>query len=235
MTLAGYCSRAPIGLKAVSYACRRYHASADSLAALDAWIASPKRLVQYDSFDPLRLADLYITLPTRDGTPHSHAPAIPSHPAPFFPPKAGDTVPYGHHLAFFHPRTPEAFLRPDGTDAEFCPPEPFVRRMWAGGRMEWRSPVRVGADACAVSTIAAVEKKGFGAEGKTPMVFVKQKIEVKDSEDSAALPNVIEERTHVYLPLGLEQRRVVRKCMLCAFKCGHALKDGWYSGGSTQA
>jgi hydroxyacyl-ACP dehydratase HTD2-like protein with hotdog domain len=157
-----------------------------NLQALDAWIASPKSLELTDTFHSNHLSDLYITLPTRDGT----------RGRPFTSPVEGTPLGYGHHLAFFHPRNPEAQLRTDGTDADFCPPEPFTRRMWAGGTMTWNKEraLKVGEKATAVSTVAKVEKKGFEA-GK-PMVFVKQRIEV--TVEGRSEPGMVEERAHVY-------------------------------------
>ncbi|KAF7976710.1 hypothetical protein HWV62_5877 [Athelia sp. TMB] len=175
-------------------ACRRLStaATASELAALDAWIAAPKALTLTDTLAPSKLADLHITLPTRDGRPGATA---------FSPPTAGTPLAYGHHLAFFHPRTPEAQLRPDGTDADFCPPHPFVRRMWAGGSMRWlQDGLRVGGAVEARGTVTGVVKKGFTGETKGgPMVFVEQTIEYAEEGRGVG---VVEGRSHVYLPLG---------------------------------
>ncbi|TFY66667.1 hypothetical protein EVG20_g4422 [Dentipellis fragilis] len=172
----------------------RTYSTAPSTEALDRWIkaAADKRLKYSATLHPDHLSDLYVTLPTRDGTRK-----------PYVPPSEGTPMGYGHHLVFFHPRTPERDLRPDGTDADFCPPEPFIRRMWAGGRMEWRKPLLIGAKATSVTTIDSVEKKGF--EKGAPMVFVQQKIDMRNEGDEQ--PAVTEERTHVYLALGLNQRK----------------------------
>ncbi|KAJ7230683.1 hypothetical protein GGX14DRAFT_584271 [Mycena pura] len=170
---------------------RRLYATASSLSridaqALDTWLASPKQLVLRDTFSIERLSDLYITLPTRDGSRR-----------PYSPPSLSTPLGYGAHLAFFHPRNAESDLRPDGTDSEFCPPNPFTRRMWAGGRITWdsRNPLLVGTSAVSTSTIDSVEKKGF--EKGSPMVFVTQKITVTMDGNSA--PSLVEERSHVYL------------------------------------
>lgn len=167
------------------------------LQALDAWIASPKSLVLTDTFHSNHLSDLYITLPTRDGT----------RGRPFVSPVEGTPLGFGHHLAFFHPRNPEASLRTDGTDADFCPPEPFSRRMWAGGTMTWNKDwaLKVGEKAAAVSTVAKIEKKGF--EAGNPMIFVKQRIEV--TVEGRSEPGMVEERTHVYQPSVTSIRRRV--------------------------
>jgi len=44
-------------------------------------------------------------------------------------------LPPTHHLIYFPPATPPSTLLPDGTDPLQSPGRPFVRRMWAGGRM----------------------------------------------------------------------------------------------------
>ncbi|MCJ1330108.1 hypothetical protein MMC10_006790 [Thelotrema lepadinum] len=43
----------------------------------------------------------------------------------------------GHHLVYFPPGYPLSSLLPDGTDPEQSPGDPYVRRMWAGGRIQF--------------------------------------------------------------------------------------------------
>ena len=157
------------------------------LTALDNWIASPGKLVLSDTVSREHLSDLYVTLPSRDGTRKTYE-----------EPQDSQAVPYGHHLAFFHPRTPESMLRTDGTDPPLCPPSPFTRRMWAGGRFEWNNAnsLLVGSKATATSSIASVTRKGF--ESGKPMVFVDQKIDIVN--EGSLEPSVTEIRSHVYLP-----------------------------------
>ncbi|KAI1795826.1 hypothetical protein LXA43DRAFT_989700 [Ganoderma leucocontextum] len=188
---------------------RRHHHSSSSdsranspltpadVAALDRWISAEKRLVLHDTLRPEHLADLYVTLPTRDGT---------REPLPgYAPPQEGDELGYGHHLAFFHPRNPEKFLSWDGTDVDFSPSKPSTRRMWAGGRMEWKRALHVGDRAEAVSTIASAARKGFGlGETGAPMVFVKQKIEYRKQGGGEVC--IEEERSHVYLAMAGNRR-----------------------------
>ncbi|KAI0094035.1 hypothetical protein BDY19DRAFT_920390 [Irpex rosettiformis] len=166
--------------------------------ALDEWVASDKTLAVSDTLHPEHLSDLYITLPTRDGSIE-----------PYHAPQIGEPLPYGHHFAFFHPRNPESLLRSDGTDADFCPPEPFTRRMWAGGSIRWKlwgkEGLHVGDSVKAVTRIKDVKKKGFNRDG-TPMVFVKQLIEYsKEGSDQVAIE---EERSHVYLAAPAHRRPV---------------------------
>ncbi|KAG5635757.1 hypothetical protein H0H81_010177 [Sphagnurus paluster] len=167
--------------------------------ALNKWISSPREIVLFDSFHQEHLSDLFVTLPTRDGThqPYQH-------------PREASALGYGHHLAFFHSRAPESQLREDGTDGDFSPPEPFTRRMWAGGKITWdpENPLIIGRKARANWGIDTVEKKGFDDPQKKPMVFVNKRIEITMDGDSR--PSVIEERSHVYIP-NIEMKPGVRQ------------------------
>jgi hydroxyacyl-ACP dehydratase HTD2-like protein with hotdog domain len=175
----------------ISRSSRTSHAIAACEAALDRWISQKKGITLSETLHTDRVSDLYITLPTRDGTTR-----------PYVGPKNSETLGFGHHLAFFHLRTPETHLRADGTETDFCPPEPFVRRMWAGGWIEWRNPLIIGGKACARTNVSSVHKRGF--EGVAPMVFVNQRIEItNEGEEESA---VLEERSHVYLALGAYRR-----------------------------
>jgi hypothetical protein len=44
-----------------------------------------------------------------------------------------------HQLVYLNPAIPSDKLLPDGTDANQCPGEPFLRRMWAGGYVKSNS------------------------------------------------------------------------------------------------
>lgn len=166
------------------------------------WASSDKSLKLSDQLTTDRLSDLYITLPTRDGVRSLTA---------FQPPRSGDPLPYGHHLVFCRPRNPESQLRPnDGTDNDFCPPEPFTRRMWAGGKFTWnnKSPLKIGGGVDAITSVSkdSIAFKGFGTE--LPMIFVNQKIELRQSgHASYSDVALVEERRHVYL----SSRASVRK------------------------
>ena len=175
---------------------------------LDQWIASEKELSLTDTFRPEHLADLYITLPTRDGSRRGTA---------FAPPAHGDRLAPGHHLVFFHSRMPENALRADGTTPDFCPPEPFTRRMWAGGRMAWKRPLCVGDVAEAVATVASVKKRGF--DKGAPMVFVTQKIEYWTRGELC----VEEERDHVYFPSAVRGERIPKEGALARSRCKEPL------------
>ena len=46
-------------------------------------------------------------------------------------------LPPAHHLVYFPPQSRLSDLLPDGTDPDQSPGDPFVRRMWAGGRINF--------------------------------------------------------------------------------------------------
>lgn len=166
--------------------------SPSAIASLDQWIATEKKLMLKDVASPYHLANLYSTLPTRDGSLERYV-----------PPKVDGVLSSGHHLVFFRPGHPERALRPDGTTDDFCPPEPFTRRMWAGGKFSWPGRLYIGNPLSARWTVSSVEKKGFDTDA--PKVFVKQHIEYSGSSRFVALE---EERTHVYLAAPASSRSV---------------------------
>jgi len=171
----------------LSIACRTVSTSTKQheLATLDQWIASPPVHTLTDSLSVEHLSDLYITLPTRDGSRK-----------PYQKPQSGTPLPFGHHLAFFHARRPERLLRLDGTDEDISPPPPFSKRMWAGGTIAWdtSNPLIIGKTTKSISTVSSTEKKGF--EKGNPMVFVTQKIQF--TQEGNQMPSITEERAHVY-------------------------------------
>jgi hypothetical protein len=69
--------------------------------------------------------------------------------------------------------------------------------------MEWRRPLIIGGKATASMDVRSVAKKGFG--DAVPMVFVNQGIEISNEGDEEYA--ILEERTHVYLALGVKQRK----------------------------
>ena len=168
---------------------------------LNEWIASPPTATSFSTLHHEHLADLFITLPTRDGGPLANG--------PFEEPAPGQHLPYGHHLAFFHRRRPESELRGDGTDAEVSPPAPYLQRMWAGGKVKWdvNNPLVVGTKTTSSSKIVSVVEKGV--DKGNPMLFVMQ--EIQYTREGKESPSVVEERQHVFFPknrvVQLEPRR----------------------------
>ncbi|WP_349617748.1 FAS1-like dehydratase domain-containing protein [Azotobacter salinestris] len=76
-------------------------------------------------------------------------------------PAHGHPLPPLWHWAFFQEPVPESKLGPDGHPARggFLPPADDRNRMWAGGRLEFFEPLRVGGEARCVSSVARVEEK----------------------------------------------------------------------------
>lgn len=115
----------------------------------------------------------------------------------------GDALPPLHHwLHFWDVRAPAE----TGTDGHpkrggFLPPVELPRRMWAGGRLIFRAPLRLGERVRRVSTIRSIERKS-GRSGELVFVTVSHALsgsaglaveEEQDlvyREDSAAPPPV---------------------------------------------
>ncbi|KAB0549199.1 transposase [Pseudomonas argentinensis] len=76
-------------------------------------------------------------------------------------PAHGEALPPLWHWAFFQEPIAESGLGGDGHPARggFLPPADNRNRMWAGGRVEFIAPLRVGGEATRVSTIKHIEEK----------------------------------------------------------------------------
>jgi 3-methylfumaryl-CoA hydratase len=86
-------------------------------------------------------------------------------------PRHGDLLPPSGHWLYFLPATRQSDLDQNGhaQKGDFLPPVPLERRMWAGGRIRFAAPLRVGDDITRNSEILDVSLK----EGKSgPLVFV---------------------------------------------------------------
>jgi 3-methylfumaryl-CoA hydratase len=108
-------------------------------------------------------------------------------------PQVGDAVPPLWHWIYFLPlhRHSEIGLDGHAKRGGFLPPVPLPRRMWAGGRLQFLRPLRVGATVSRTSQIANVTCK----DGRTgPLVFVLVRHEFAD-ETGVAL---VEEHDIVY-------------------------------------
>lgn len=114
------------------------------------------------------------------------------HPAP--PLEAGDALPPLWHWLYFWEIAATSSLGPDGHAArgEFLPPIPLPRRMWAGGRVAFHAPLRLGEDCRRHSTIAKVEEKQ-GRSGPLAFVTVRHALGPPDGEAA-----VVEEHDIVY-------------------------------------
>ncbi|MFM0556026.1 MaoC family dehydratase N-terminal domain-containing protein [Paraburkholderia sediminicola] len=90
----------------------------------------------------------------------------------------GDSVPPLWHWLYFLPVAPMSEVSPDGHPKRggFLPPVPLPRRMWAGGRLTFHAPLKVGEHATRTSTIANIEDK-TGRSGRLVFVTVQHTIE----------------------------------------------------------
>jgi len=92
-------------------------------------------------------------------------------------PRPGDALPPGWHWLYFLETKPASELGPDGHPKRggFLPPVPLPRRMWAGGRIEFLRPLRIGDAIRRDSEIISVEPK-HGRSGDLVFVTVRHTI-----------------------------------------------------------
>lgn len=99
-------------------------------------------------------------------------------------PRPGTELPPLWHWLYFLPGHRQGELGPDGHARRggFLPPVPLPRRMWAGGRLQWHAPLRVGEAVRRTSTIASVAHKA-GRSGD--LVFVVVRHELRNAQGLA--------------------------------------------------
>ena len=132
--------------------------SQDTLAHLQAWQGRSETLHDVITAAPAR--GLSATLDRDD-------------PAP----QPGDEVPPLAHWLYFLPQHRQSELGPDdhARRGGFLPPVPLPRRMWAGGRLQWHSPLRIGQQVRRVSRIESVTHKA-GRSGDLVFVLVRHEV-----------------------------------------------------------
>ena len=108
-------------------------------------------------------------------------------------PRPGDPLPPLWHWLYFLPFHRQSELGPDGHAKRggFLPPVDLPRRMWAGGRVDFHRPLRIGENITRVSRIADVKFKE-GRSGR--LVFVLVRHEISDPDGLA----ITEEHDIVY-------------------------------------
>ena len=92
-------------------------------------------------------------------------------------PLPGTDLPPLWHWLYFLPLAPQHEIGPDGHPqrGDFLPPVPLPRRMWAGGRLEFHQPLRVGEAITRDSRITDVSVK-HGRSGSLVFVTVQHLI-----------------------------------------------------------
>jgi 3-methylfumaryl-CoA hydratase len=147
--------------------------NAGDLAALAPWI--DRREAVRDALPPFPAAALAATLDRDDEF------------------VAGDHLPPLWHWVYFLERHKTAELAHNGhvRHGGFLPPMPFPRRMFAGARLRFERPLRLGAEATRTTTITDISRKQ-GASG--PLIFMAMRVEIRTAEGLA----VTEEQDIVY-------------------------------------
>jgi 3-methylfumaryl-CoA hydratase len=94
-------------------------------------------------------------------------------------PIEAEAVPPLWHWLYFLPVSPLSEAGVDGHPKRggFLPPVPLPRRMWAGGRLTFHAPLKVGDQATRQSTITGIEDK-TGRTGRLVFVTVQHDISV---------------------------------------------------------
>jgi 3-methylfumaryl-CoA hydratase len=89
-------------------------------------------------------------------------------------PRAGDALPPPWHWTLCVAAARQSAIGPDGHPARggFLPPVPLPRRMWAGGRLSFPRPLRVGEAVQRRSRVMSVEYKS-GRSGELVFVLVR--------------------------------------------------------------
>jgi 3-methylfumaryl-CoA hydratase len=96
-------------------------------------------------------------------------------------PRAGDPLPPLWHWLYFLPIYRHSEAGPDGhmRRGGFLPPVPLPRRMWAGSRVRFRRPLRVGDTIRRISTVADIAHKS-GRSGDLVFVVVRHEVSADD-------------------------------------------------------
>jgi 3-methylfumaryl-CoA hydratase len=108
-------------------------------------------------------------------------------------PQTGDPLPPLWHWLYFLPISRQSEIAEDGHARRggFLPPVPLPRRMWAGSRLQFYRPLKVGDPVSRTSIISAVSSK----EGRTgPLIFVTVQHKISNAQGIA----IDEEQDLVY-------------------------------------
>jgi 3-methylfumaryl-CoA hydratase len=110
--------------------------------------------------------------------------------------KAGDALPPAWHWLYFHDLVRASDLGAEGHPklGLIMPPVPLPRRMWAGGSLEFRAPMRLGDTVERISIVRSITPKA-GRSG--PLYFVG----VEHTLRAQGVVSLVEQQTIVYREL----------------------------------
>jgi 3-methylfumaryl-CoA hydratase len=96
-------------------------------------------------------------------------------------PERGQPIPLGWHWFYFLDARRQSEIGPDGHPKRggFLPPVPLPRRMWAGGRIEFRRPLRMGEPLRRESEIVSFEPKQ-GRSGTLAFLTARHTVHASD-------------------------------------------------------
>src|SRR3546814_867030 len=105
------------------------------------------------------------------------------------PPRAGDPIPPLSHWTYLIPSHLQSELAEDGhvLRGGFMPPVPLPRRMFAGGRIQFLKPIRIGEKARRTGRVTDLVAKR-GRSGQLVFASVRQEIEGEDGPARVAEP-----------------------------------------------
>jgi len=105
----------------------------------------------------------------------------------------GAALPQGWYSVLFGPLAPQSQIGPDGHPklGDFLPPVPLPRRMFAGRKVTFHAPVRIGDAVERISEIAKIEPKS-GRSGQMMFVTVVHRVSARGTV------RITEEQTIVY-------------------------------------
>ncbi|KAJ3319687.1 hypothetical protein HDV06_006103, partial [Boothiomyces sp. JEL0866] len=119
--------------------------------------------------------------------------------------KAGEAIKPCRHLALFPSRIPEPLLASDGYDNNWCPPEPFTKRMWGGGKLEFtKNKLLIGQN---VELTTRLDSISFKEGSRGGSVFTQMVKEIKNEKGLS----MVENRTLVYLEKPVSGNRVIKR------------------------
>ena len=147
----------------------------EDISSFGEWVGTSRE--QHDRIDGALLAGISAALDRDD-------------PAP----KNGDPLPPCWHWMYFRDTTRQSELGIDGhpNRGGSMPPIPLPRRMWAGSRISFHAPLRVGEAACKRSEIESITPKS-GKSGA--LIFLNIRHTVLNAADEVAIE---EEQNIVY-------------------------------------